>query len=79
MVVVWIKVARIIFEYICKVELVGFTGGIGMSEKGKFRMTTSLGAKQLRERREPLYGKKQTGREWEKSSNINYMFLQVPI
>lgn len=50
-----------------------------MSEKGEFRMTTGLGAKQLRKRREPLYGKRQTGREWEKSNNINYMFLQVPI
>lgn len=60
MVVVWIRVARIIFEYICKVELIEFAGGIGMSEKG---MTIGFEAKQLRDRRKPLYGKRQTGRE----------------
>lgn len=30
MMVVWTTVSRIIFEYMCKVELIGFAGGIGM-------------------------------------------------
>lgn len=74
MVVLWTRVARIIFEYIWKVELIGFADRKGMREKEKLRMTPGFGHKQLEESRQHLYSRRQTDREWDKC-NINWIFL----
>lgn len=75
MMVVWIIVTRIIFEYAWKVELIGFADGMGMWEKEELRITPSFGSKQLEDGGQPLHGRRQTGKEWDKRNNIDYMFL----